>query len=173
MADHSQQADELRRRMEGVRTDLDHDVEGIVENAKTLADWKHYVRSFPCGSVAAAAALGYFAVPQKLQVLRPDFETLEKLADKNKLVVTSEPKAEAEKRGGIAAYALSLAGTLALKAAMNYFSAYMGKRFREQDVREEEGDLELRHRQPPPVSPPVSPPPTSPPPTSPPYGVPR
>ena len=81
--------DEIRRQMNTIRSSLGGDVQGIVSNAQELTDWRHYVRTFPWGSLGVASLLGYFAVPQKTQVIRPDKETLAELAKENRLVVHS------------------------------------------------------------------------------------
>lgn len=131
----SEQAELLRQRMHEVRNDLDDDVSGIVKNAKTLADWKHYVKSFPWASMAATAALGFALVPKKLQVIRPDAETLEKLAKKNLLVVTTEPKAQAkaeQQQKGLLSTLAAFAGTLALKGAASYLTGRVAQAARQQ-----------------------------------------
>jgi len=59
--------DEIERKMAAIRGNLDGEVGGIVQNARRLVDWRHYVRSFPLSSLAAVATAGYLAVPH----LRP------------------------------------------------------------------------------------------------------
>ena len=48
-------AEQIRERMREIRRDLRADVKGIVVHASHMFDWKSYVRSFPWGSLAAAA----------------------------------------------------------------------------------------------------------------------
>ena len=59
---------EIRQRMSVIRRYIRDDVDGIVQNAQQLADWKHYVRAFPLGSLVVAAVAGYVAVPRRLEV---------------------------------------------------------------------------------------------------------
>ena len=51
----------LRKQMQAVRRELHYDVEGVVDTAKELTDWKHYMRSYPwaCLGAALAVVIGY------------------------------------------------------------------------------------------------------------------
>jgi hypothetical protein len=83
--------------------------------------------------VGAAAAVGFAAVPKKLHVIRPDAETLEELAKKELLVVTSESKALAQQeRKGILATLAALAGTLAVRGATSYLTGRLTQAARRQ-----------------------------------------
>jgi hypothetical protein len=115
-------ADRLQQQMAEIRGELYDDVHGIVESARTMSDWRYYVRSYPWACVSAALALGYLAVPQRLQIVSPDVKTLLRLAKKNRLVV--DPKPEPSARGGLAAVVLSLVAKTAMQAALSY----VGKR---------------------------------------------
>lgn len=118
-------ADDIRARMAAVREHLDHDVEGIVEGAGRLTDWRNYVQAFPWGSMAAAAALGYLAVPRRLEIVSPDAETLEKLARKNRLVVEHRPRGRNKR--GVLATGFNLVGNMLLRAAIAYAGQQVGK----------------------------------------------
>ena len=111
-------ANDLRRQMSTIRANLGGEVSGLISNAQQLTDWRHYVRSFPWGSLAVATAIGYFAVPRKLEISSPDPETLEKLAKDHRLVVQHTPKGE-EKRGVMSSVA-NVAGNAILRAALAY-----------------------------------------------------
>lgn len=54
----------LRLRMREIRDELQSDVDGVVDRAGELADWRYYVRKHPWASVAVAAAVGYWLVPK-------------------------------------------------------------------------------------------------------------
>lgn len=69
-------AEDLRRQMRQVRRDLGAGVEEIVDQAKTLTDWQHYVKSYPMACLSAAAILGYLLVPARRQVIRPSANPL-------------------------------------------------------------------------------------------------
>lgn len=125
MSTHSPHPDEIRRQMDVVRANLGGEVNGLVSNAQQLIDWRHYVRAFPWGSLGVAAALGYFAVPRKLEITSPDQETLAKLAKNNRLVVEHRPKGE-EKRGVLTSIA-NLTGNMLLRAGLAYAGQQLGK----------------------------------------------
>ncbi len=114
--------DEIRRQMHSIRQQLPQEMDGIVVGARQLVDWKHYVRRFPWGSLAAAAAAGYLSVPRRVEVQRPDPETLAKLAKQQRLVV--EPRSRVEEKPGLLESAVNFAGNMLLRAGM----AYVGQR---------------------------------------------
>jgi hypothetical protein len=120
-------AAEIQDRMREIRGKLPGEVAGIVESARQLTDWKHYVRTFPWGSLAAAAAAGYMAIPRKLEVIRPSAEELLKLARKEKLII--EPKHPAQEKPGLVESALQLTGNMLLRAGLAYMGQKAGKVF--------------------------------------------
>jgi len=123
-------ADDIRREMDSIRADMHVDMDGLVTNARHLTDWKHYVRSFPWASLGVATAIGYFAVPRRLEIQSPDAETLEKLARENRLVVQHSPQGE-EKRGLLVSLA-NLLGNMAVRAGVAYVGQQTGRMFGEQ-----------------------------------------
>lgn len=123
-------AEDIRHQMNTIRSNLGGEVDGIVANAQQLTDWRHYVRSFPWASLGAAAALGFAAVPRKLQILSPDKETLAQLARENRLVV--QQQTEVSQRPGVVASMFNLAGNMALRAGIAYLGQQAGKIFGEQ-----------------------------------------
>jgi hypothetical protein len=56
-------AEEIRASMQQIRCNLDHDWTAMIQNARTMVDWRHYVKSHPWACVAAAAAVGFMLVP--------------------------------------------------------------------------------------------------------------
>jgi hypothetical protein len=112
---------EIRRRMAQIRSDLDEDVEQIVENAKVMADWRHYWRSYPWACLGLAAAVGYLIVPSKLHLIRPDVETLLQLARKNHLVV--DPKPKPTPRAGLSGAVIGWLARTAVRGAIGYVTA--------------------------------------------------
>lgn len=118
---------EIQDRMREIRGKLPGEVAGIVESARQLTDWKHYVRTFPWGSLAAAAAAGYMAIPRKLEVIRPSAEELLKLAKREKLII--EPKHPAQEKPGLLESAMQLAGNTLLRAGLAYVGQQAGKVF--------------------------------------------
>ena len=113
------ESEQICHRMAAIRRDMHDEVDGIVENAKELVDWKYYVRQWPWAAVASAAAVGYLMVPRKIEVMRPDAATLAKLAKDNRVVVESQPQTAA-KSSSLVSTILSLAANTALRAGVAY-----------------------------------------------------
>lgn len=118
-------AAELKAQMQQIRRGLRPEVDEIVENARTLMTWQHYVTSYPWASLGVAAAVGYLAVPQKLRISSPDAETLKQLARENRLVVENKPKSQA--KPGLIASALTLIGGAILRAGLTYAGQQAGR----------------------------------------------
>lgn len=136
-------AQEIRRRMAAVRREMDESVDEIVENARELVDWRYYVKTYPWATVAVAAAAGYMVVPRKLHVMRPDAATLAQLAKEHRLVVENETP-EARSPGFIGSV-VTMAGSLAMRAALAYVGQQMGK-IVAQEAAEPTPQTESRHR---------------------------
>jgi len=58
-------ADRLQLRMQRIRRRLDTDVDGILQDAQQLLDWRYYVQRQPLGSLIAMSLLGYLLVPSR------------------------------------------------------------------------------------------------------------
>lgn len=69
-------AENITERMQHVRKNVGEDVKGIVENARTLTDWRYYVRHHPWLCVGGALALGFLVVPKRKQVVTGDAKEL-------------------------------------------------------------------------------------------------
>lgn len=96
MSEDKPTAEEVQREMSAIRRQMDDDWRGVVENARELSDWKHYVRAYPWASFGVAAAIGFMIVPQRLKVMSPDADTLVKLAKDNRLIVSQDREAHAQ-----------------------------------------------------------------------------
>lgn len=118
------EASEIRQRMSAIRHDIEDDVDGIVRNAQELTNWKHYVRTFPWESLAAAVTAGYIVVPRRLEVVSPDAAQLATLARKDRIVVTNSPSSEA--RPGLLTNAANLAATAIMRTALGYATHRFG-----------------------------------------------
>jgi hypothetical protein len=59
------ESEEILRRMKEIRSDLDEDVQEIVEQARAMQDWRTYMKSHPWVFVGAAVAVGYILVPNR------------------------------------------------------------------------------------------------------------
>ena len=80
-------SDPARARMQQIRGDIDRDLEEMVESARSMVDWRHYVKTYPWVCLGTAVALGFLLVPKRSTALRPDLATLTKLARTGQLVV--------------------------------------------------------------------------------------
>lgn len=125
--DTNERVREIRRRMAVIRRDLDENVNGIVENVNEMTQLQYYMRNYPWLLLGGAAALGYWAIPKQYQIHSPDPETLEKLAKRNRLVISH--KAEPQQRGGVVGGLFSMLSTMALRGAMAYAGAKIGDLF--------------------------------------------
>ena len=126
-------ADSLRHEMAQVRQELQDDVGDVVENAKELTDWHHYVRRYPFACVGAALAIGYLVVPQKVAVMSPTAEQLEKLAKRDHLVVKPSPTSGAPSPGW-KSKALAFGANLLLRSVVTYVGQRAGKFIGEQQT---------------------------------------
>jgi len=125
MATTTSEADDIQRSMREVRAELREDVKEMVVNAREMTDWTMYVRAYPWLCVGAAAAAGYFLIPQRAQIIKPDAEGLIELAKRHKLVVKmdgGEPKKKQGLVGGLIGLAASTLLQGALAVATKQFS---------------------------------------------------
>jgi hypothetical protein len=57
--------DTVRARMQGIRCEIDQDLEAVSESARSMVDWKHYVRAYPWVCLGTAAVLGFAIAPRR------------------------------------------------------------------------------------------------------------
>ena len=81
-------ASNIRDRMASIRDDIDDDMDGIVQGAKSLVDWREHVRSNPAIAAGLAALVGYIVVPKKQRMVQADPSELAKMMKANKIVVS-------------------------------------------------------------------------------------
>ena len=79
--------------MQQIRCEMDQDLEEMVASARTMVDWKHYVKTYPWVCLGTAAALGFLIVPKRSRAIHPDLATLTELAKTGHLVVEPAPAA--------------------------------------------------------------------------------
>ena len=70
-----------------IRCDIDQDLEEMVASARSMVDWKHYVKTYPWVCLGTAAALGFLIVPKRSTAIDADLATLTELARTGHLVV--------------------------------------------------------------------------------------
>ncbi len=135
----------IRSQMASVRTTLDENVHELAENARNLTDWRYYVKAAPWGAVGAAAAIGYFIVPRRIQIVQPSADEIAKLAKRHQIVVEHKAKAEA-KQGGPAQLVMTMLANAMLRAVTAYASQQAGKVFGQQaaDKSQEQFNAEVR-----------------------------
>ena len=124
MTHKSQETKAIRQRMEEVRCDLDEDVQGIVEGARDMRDWRSYVRAYPWVCVGAAVAVGYLLVPRRPASMQPSAEAIAELVKQSRLAETPLVKA----RGLL----LRSVGNLVIQGVSAYIGQQAGKHFGEQ-----------------------------------------
>ena len=77
--------------MQQLRCEIDGDMENMATSARTMVDWKHYVKTYPWVCLGAAATLGFLIVPKRSRAIRPDLATLTELAKTGHLAVEPAP----------------------------------------------------------------------------------
>ena len=116
---------DIQRRMAQIRHDMHQDVQGAVKGARTLADWKSLVRSYPWVSVSIAAAVGYWVVPKRrreaTKIVAVTAHAPEALA--NARPGNKEEKAQVTK-WSVLGTAFSLLTPLVIRAAQSYALTY-------------------------------------------------
>lgn len=113
-------AESVRARMQQLRCEIDGDMENMAASARTMVDWKHYVKTYPWVCLGAAVALGFLIVPKRSSAIRPDVATLTELARTGHLVVEPAPAAT----HGLIDALLATVANIAVRKA----TAYLGER---------------------------------------------
>lgn len=119
-------AEEIQSQMRQVRRELGEDVQEIVENARILADWKHYVRTYPLVCMGVALAAGYFIVPSRPNLIRPDAKTLAEWAKGQKLVV--EPASQARPKPTLSGQLMGMAASALMQGGLAVLRQYLSGR---------------------------------------------
>ena len=85
--------DTMRARMQGIRCDIDRDVEDVSASARSMVDWKHYVKAYPWLCLGTAATLGFLIIPKRSRTINVAPATPTESAKTGHMVVTSTPTA--------------------------------------------------------------------------------
>jgi hypothetical protein len=106
----------LRRELAAARAALSRDAHAAIDDAHTLADWRHHFRAHPWLWCGGAAVLGYLLVPRRrASPLPSSFESpLTTITDHS----TSEQVQGATK--GAVATLVGLGGTFLARQALSY-----------------------------------------------------
>ena len=106
-----------------MRCDLDEDVQGIVEGARDMRDWRYYVRTYPWVCVGATVAVGYWIVPRRHLAMQPNAETIAGLVEQRRLAETP-PVTPLRKARGLL---LRCVGNLVMQEVSAYVGQQAGK----------------------------------------------
>lgn len=117
--------DAIQSQMREIRREMKDDVQGLVENARQMGDWKYYVRSYPWACLGLALAAGYFIVPPKLQVIQPDPKALVELAKARQISVNAE--IQPKHSGGIANRLLNMAAGMMIQGGLAVLSGQFNR----------------------------------------------
>lgn len=117
------QGEAVRKRMQQLRCEIDGDMENVSESARTMLDWKHYVKTYPWVCFGAAVALGFLIVPRRPKATRHDSATPAELAEAGHVVVKPTPTAA---RGMVDAIVATIVG-IAVREATVYLGQSAGK----------------------------------------------
>jgi hypothetical protein len=130
MTHNSHETKAIRQRMEGVRCDLDKDVQGIVEGVREMRDWRSYVRTYPWACVGATLAVGYWIAPRRHVAMRPTAESIAKLVEQGRMAETPLVTPLRKARGLL----LRCVGNLVMQGVSAYVGQQAGKHFGPQAV---------------------------------------
>ena len=102
----------IQRQMSEIRGEMRHDMNTLVKNARTLSDWRYYVRNYPWACLGAAAFVGYLLVPPRIAVAAPAPAPRE--GDRPR---THGEQKEKEQKKGLAGVVMGMVMSAALQGA--------------------------------------------------------
>jgi len=109
--------------MQQLRSEIDGDVEDMAASARTMVDWKHYVKTYPWVCLGTAVALGFLIVPKRSRALHPDLATLTELPRTGHLAVKPPPSATE----GVIDVLLASVANIAVRTAIAYLGQNAGR----------------------------------------------
>lgn len=127
----SERLDEIRLRMQRLRTELHQDVREVVVSAREMTDWKTYVRRYPWVCLGIAAGVGFFLVPTKVhkEYVQPSEKEVMKLAREDRLHINTEPVGKV--KGSVLATALTFVMSAVMRSALAYAGQQLGKKLQQ------------------------------------------
>ena len=117
------QGDAVRERMQQLRCEIDGDMEDVSASARTMLDWKHYVKTYPWVCLGTAAVLGFLIVPKRSSAINADLATPAALTKTGHPVAQAAPAATA----GLIDALLTTVATIAVRKATAYLGQSAGK----------------------------------------------
>jgi hypothetical protein len=112
----------VKARMQGIRCDIDQDLEDVSASARSMVDWKHYVKTYPWVCLGAAAALGFLIVPKR-SAINADVAAPAEPAKTAQSGVNSPPAAA----HGLAEALVVAVVSITLREAIAYFGPIAGR----------------------------------------------
>ncbi len=106
----------ILRQMEEVRRDLDDGAQEIVESARDLGEWRHYVKNYPWTCMGIAFTIGYLIVPRRRLELHTANRKQADLVDHSPQLT----KSYRSSAGGIGSAVKVFAGNLLWRSALSY-----------------------------------------------------
>lgn len=85
--------DTMQERMQEIRGDIDQGLEDVSASARSMVDWKHYVKTYPWLCMGAAAALGFLSVPKRSRTVPASAASPTKSPETDHRVADSAPSA--------------------------------------------------------------------------------
>jgi hypothetical protein len=119
----SDSADDIVKRMQGVRREVSDDVKGIVQSARTLTDWRYHVRHHPWLLSGLALGAGYLLVPRKRHVPSDEARRLAELLKKYNVPVQSPQHSTGGLMRALIGMAVPVLTRTALTMAQNRFAS--------------------------------------------------
>ena len=106
-----------------LRCEIDGDMEDMAASARSVVDWKHYVKTYPWVCLGAAVALGFLIVPKRSRAINAELATPTELAGTGHPIVKP---ASAATHGLIDAL-LATVANIAVQRATAYLGQSMGR----------------------------------------------
>jgi len=107
----------IRERMVRIRARARGKAQVLGQETRQFLDWKHYVRLFPWGAVAVAAAVGYLMVPRRAPRIPQASDFRQALPPQMAMPNYFAPP---PRRSGIADRLMQFASSTLLKAGMAF-----------------------------------------------------
>ena len=115
--------DTVKGRMQGIRCEIDQDLEDVSASARSMVDWKHYVKTYPWVCLGAAAVLGFLIVPKRAAAISADVAAPPEPAKTGQPAVNSPPTAA----HGLAEALMVAVVSIAVREAIAYFGPSAGR----------------------------------------------
>jgi len=108
----------VRARMQGIRCEIDHDLEDVSASARSMVDWKHYVKTYPWVCLGSAAALGFLIASKRSAAIHATLATATGPAETGPPAVNPAPAAA---RGVVDGLVAAVVG-IAVREAVTYLA---------------------------------------------------